>query len=156
MLKDKQLRDPARFLAFGFGGGLAPRMPGTVGTVIAIPLFWVVADLPIGGYLGCVLLAVGIGIWVCDDAARYLGVHDDPSIVWDEITGYLVTMIGFSPDGIWWLLGFLVFRAFDIGKPWPISWADRHVCGGFGIMLDDILAGLMACATLHALQLVLP
>ena len=154
-MKGQLLRDPARFLAFGFGAGLAPRMPGTFGTLVAVPLFWLVADLPAAAYLGCVLLVVGIGIWVCDDAARFLGVHDHPAIVWDEVAGYLITMIGFSSDGVWWLAGFLVFRVFDIWKPWPIRWADRHVGGGLGIMLDDVLAGLMACATLHVLRLLL-
>jgi len=154
-VKESVLGDPLRFLALGFGAGLVPRMPGTAGTVAAVPLYWLVEDLPIGGYLGCVFLAVGIGIWICDETARFLKTHDHPSIVWDEVTGYLITMIGVPTGGGWWLLGFVAFRVYDIFKPWPIAWADRHVHGGLGIMLDDVLAGLMACASVHLIRLFL-
>ena len=85
-----------------------------------------------------------LGVWICDRTARDLGVHDHPAIVWDEVIGYFVTMITAPPGWVWIVAGFALFRLFDILKPWPIRWIDRHVHGGVGIMLDDVLAGVFA------------
>ncbi|MCC5810815.1 MAG: phosphatidylglycerophosphatase A [Ectothiorhodospiraceae bacterium] len=151
-LKGKaNLANPVHFLALGFGSGLAPRAPGTVGTIAAIPVFLALSWLPLAWYLLATALVCAAGVWICDRAARDFGVHDHPAIVWDEIAGFLVTMIA-VPAGIGWvLLGFVLFRLFDILKPWPIRWLDRHVHGGFGIMVDDLIAGLFALVLIHLL-----
>lgn len=138
------LRNPIHLLAFGFGSGLAPKAPGTFGTLAAIPLYLLMADLSLPIYLGLILAGSLLGIWICSRASQDLGVHDHGGIVWDEIIGYLLTMAFAPPGWIWMLVGFLLFRFFDILKPWPIRWLDRHVSGGFGIMLDDLLAGVFA------------
>jgi phosphatidylglycerophosphatase A len=143
------LRHPLGFLGFGFGSGLAPVAPGTAGTLAAVPLYLLLRDLPLGSYLAVVALLFLVGLPVCAYAARRLGVHDHPAIVWDEIVGYLVTMIAVPPGLVWIVAGFVLFRFFDILKPWPIRWCDRRVPGGFGIMLDDLLAGLFSASLLQ-------
>ncbi|MCK8517310.1 phosphatidylglycerophosphatase A [Methylonatrum kenyense] len=148
-----RLSQPVHFLALGFGSGLAPRAPGTFGTLAAIPLYLLIAGLPLAAYLVLTLIACVAGIWICGRAARDFGVHDHPAIVWDEIAGFLVTMIA-APAGVLWIvLGFLLFRLFDILKPWPINWLDRRVGGGLGIMLDDIVAGVFAAVALQVIVL---
>ncbi|VAW82419.1 Phosphatidylglycerophosphatase A [hydrothermal vent metagenome] len=140
--------DPIVWLAFGFGSGLAPRAPGTAGTLMAIPLFLLLDQLTFTGYLLATTFITLIGVWICGYASRVLGVHDHPGIVWDEFAGFLIAMTA-APEG--WtgiVAGFALFRLFDIWKPWPVSRADREVRGGLGIMLDDVLAGLMAAAVL--------
>jgi phosphatidylglycerophosphatase A len=146
------LRDPGHFLALGFGSGLAPRAPGTFGTLAAVPLYLLCAQLPLYVYLLAVVAAFVLGVYLCGRTARALGVHDHPGIVWDEVVGFLVTMM-FAPPGWWWIvLGFAAFRLFDIWKPWPIRALDRSVHGGLGIMLDDVLAGLAAALCLEILH----
>ena len=140
---------PVQFLAFGFGSGLAPKAPGTAGTVLAIPLYLVIAQFSLLQYTAVVLVAAVIGVWICGVASRQLEVHDHPGIVWDEFVGFWITMWALPTDWIWVLAGFAVFRLYDIVKPWPVSVLDRRVGGGFGIMVDDVLAGVMACLTLH-------
>ena len=140
---------PVQFLAFGFGSGLSPRAPGTAGTLIAVPLYLLVADWSLPLYSLFIVLSAALGIWFCDVASRELAVHDHPGIVWDEFVGYWITMWALPTSWTWIVAGFVVFRIFDIVKPWPISQLDRKVGGGFGIMIDDIVAGLLACATLH-------
>ncbi len=147
--KPTPFRSPVQFLAFGFGSGLSPRAPGTAGTLAAVPLYWLVADWSLPWYSAFVLAAALLGIWICGAASRELGVHDHPGIVWDEFVGYWITLWAVPVDWVWMLAGFVVFRVFDIVKPWPISHLDRKVQGGFGIMIDDILAGVMSCATLQ-------
>ena len=139
------------FLSLGFGTGLAPKAPGTFGTLAGIPLYWLLQPLPLAGYLAVTLLLGLLGIWLCGHTARALGVHDHGGIVWDEIVGLLITLIAVPPDWRWLLAGFLLFRLFDILKPWPIRWLDHRVGGGFGIMIDDVLAGLFALICLHGL-----
>jgi len=142
------LSDPTLFLAFGFGSGLAKKAPGTMGTLTAIPVYWLFAQTNVFVYSLLTLIVTVSGIWICDSAARKLDEHDFGGIVWDEIAGYLITLwlVPFSWQAM--VLGFILFRIFDILKPWPISWADRKVCGGLGIMLDDVLAGVLAGAVL--------
>ncbi|MCB1706419.1 MAG: phosphatidylglycerophosphatase A [Halioglobus sp.] len=142
-------RHPVQFLAFGFGSGLSPKAPGTAGTLVAIPLYLLIAQWSLLHYTAVVLLAALAGIWICGAASRQLQVHDHPGIVWDEFVGFWITLWALPPDWGWVLAGFVLFRLFDIVKPWPISVLDRRVGGGFGIMIDDILAGVMACVTLH-------
>ena len=150
-IKPTLLKSPVQFLAFGFGSGLAPKAPGTFGTLAAVPLYWLLSQLDLAYYSLVVLAAGLVGIWICDQASRQLRVHDHPGIVWDEFVGYWVTMWALPADWIWMLAGFIAFRIFDIAKPWPIRWCDRHVHGGAGIMLDDILAGLFSLALLQLL-----
>ncbi len=146
-----RLSDPVHFLALGFGSGLAPHAPGTFGTLAAVPLYLLLAGLPLWIYLAVTAVACTAGIWICDRAARDFGVHDHPAIVWDEIAGFLVTMIAAPAGVIWIVAGFLLFRFFDIFKPWPIGLLDRRVQGGLGIMLDDLLAGVYAAMVLQIL-----
>ncbi len=132
------------WLAVGFGSGLAPKAPGTFGTLAALPLVWVMSLLPLWGFILLTLLASLVGIYLCDKTAKDCNQHDHPSIVWDEFAGLMITFIGISFTWQSALVGFLLFRLFDILKPWPISWLDKHVHGGLGIMVDDLLAGAMA------------
>jgi len=141
-------KDPVLFLAFGFGSGLVPRAPGTAGTAAAIPLYLWFSQYPLTIYLALVFLVSITGVWICQQASARLGAHDHPGIVWDEFAGFLVTMIPASASWIWVVAGFVLFRVFDIWKPWPISWADRELKGGLGIMLDDLLAGGVAAVIL--------
>ena len=148
-LSPRLLLHPVDFLALGFGSGLVPKGPGTAGTVVAIPVYLLVSRLPVNFYLALVAVLFIVGIPVCAHAARRMGVHDHPAIVWDEIVGYLVTMVFAPPGWLWIVAGFVLFRFFDILKPWPIKWFDSKVGGGFGIMVDDLLAGLAAAAVLQ-------
>jgi len=141
-------KDPLLFLAFGFGSGLMPRAPGTAGTAAAIPLYLWFSQYSLTIYLALVILVSVTGVWICRQASARLGVHDHPGIVWDEFAGFLITMIPAYSSWIWVVAGFVLFRLFDIWKPWPISWADRQLKGGLGIMLDDVLAGGIAAAIL--------
>ncbi|WP_394752473.1 phosphatidylglycerophosphatase A [Crenothrix sp.] len=138
------LTDPVLFLAFGFGSGLAKKAPGTCGTVAAIPVYLLFAQTPLLVYSILTIILTLIGISVCGIAADKLGEHDFGGIVWDEVAGYLITLwfVPFSWQAT--LVGFVLFRIFDIIKPWPIKWVDQKVHGGFGIMLDDVLAGIFA------------
>ena len=155
-LSPRLLLHPVDLLALGFGSGLMPRAPGTAGTVVAIPVFLLVQSLDWPLYLALTALLFVAGIAICRHTARRLGVHDHPGIVWDEIVGYLVTMTLAPAGWPWIVLGFVLFRFFDVLKPWPIRWCDRHVHGGFGIMLDDLLAGLFAAGVLQLLVMYLP
>ena len=145
-------RSALHWIAFGGGAGLAPRAPGTAGTAVAIPIYAGLATQPLAIYLLTAVLAAAAGIWICGRTARELGVHDHPGIVLDEIAGFLVTMTALPFDWPWIAAGFVVFRILDAAKPWPISLADRKVGGGLGIMLDDVIAGALACAALHAVR----
>ncbi len=143
------LRDPRHLLSLGFGAGLAPRAPGTAGTLVAIPFFLLLAPLPWYAYLLVVAAAFVLGIYLCQHTSEALGVHDHSGIVWDELVGYWITMFLLPPSWPWIIAGFVLFRFFDIVKPWPVKVADTRVTGGFGIMFDDLLAGLYALACLH-------
>ena len=143
------LLHPAHLLSFGFGSGLAPVAPGTFGTLAAVPLYWLLNQGSLSLYLATLVIGALAGIWLCGYTARVLGVHDHGAIVWDEVIGYLITM-ALAPAGWAWMAwGFVLFRLFDILKPWPIRWVDRHVGGGLGIMLDDVIAGLMGWLVLQ-------
>lgn len=150
------LRDPAQLIAFGFGSGLAPKAPGTFGTLAAIPLYLLLAQLPLAGYLLATLAVIVIGIWASDVTCRRLGVHDHSGIVIDEFAGFFVTMAVMTPTLPSVVAGFLLFRLFDVLKPWPISVLDRRVHGGVGVMLDDLAAGVLAAAVLWLLAAWLP
>ncbi len=149
-LRHLALRHPPALLATGFGLGLSPVAPGTVGTLLGIPLALAIAPLPVLAQALLLLALFALGVWVCADTSRRLGVHDHGGIVWDEVVGYLIAVAGLPPTALWLGLGFLFFRLFDIWKPWPIRILDRRLKGGLGIMLDDVLAGLYAWICLQA------
>ena len=140
------------FCACGFGTGAARYAPGTFGTAAGIPFYWLMQGISLPLYLGVTLILFIVGVWICGRTARALGVHDHPGIVWDEIVGFLVTMTLAPPGWVWWLSGFILFRLFDIVKPWPIRILDQRVGGGFGIMIDDVLAGIYAAVCLQLLH----
>ena len=154
------LTSPVHLIAFGFGAGLAPRAPGTFGTLVGIPFWLAMSGLPPLPYIIATLAMFVLGCWVCGRSADMLGVHDYGGIVFDEVVGYLITALPMlpgsglaSPHG--WMgiaLAFVLFRIFDIAKPWPIRLLDRHVGGGFGIMIDDVLAGVFAAVSMVALD----
>jgi len=138
------LTDPVHFLAFGFGTGLSPWAPGTVGSFPGMLLFWLTLDLGLYVQLGIAAVLIAAGIWLCGESARRIGVHDHGGIVWDEIAGMYVTLF-LAPVSIAGFAGaFLLFRLFDIVKPWPIRDLDHRLRGGLGIMLDDLAAALYA------------
>jgi phosphatidylglycerophosphatase A len=143
------LRDPVHFLAFGFGSGLSPKAPGTMGTLVSLPFVSALMWLPLWIYLCCILMLSVLGIYLCGESARRLHAHDHPGIVWDEFVGMAITMIAVPFSWLNLLVGFFLFRGFDIFKPWPIREADHRLAGGLGIMLDDVIAGLFACVLLH-------
>ncbi len=143
-LSSKVWQDPIYFIAFGFGSGLMPVAPGTWGTVAAVPIYLLLANSPWGIYVTLTLAAFLMGVLVCDKVSSEMGVHDYSGIVWDEIVGYLITMF-WAPLNIWWMIiGFVLFRIFDIWKPQPIRYIDKNIRGGLGIMLDDVLAAIPA------------
>lgn len=150
-VREVALRTPAGFLAFGLGSGLSPAAPGTLGSVLALPLAlgWIwLSPIWVAPLLG---LAFLLGIHLCGVTTRRLGVHDHSGIVWDEFVG-MWAVLAFTPaDWRWWLAALVLFRIFDIMKPWPIKWVDRRVAGGFGIMLDDVMAAGYAVVVLRLL-----
>lgn len=150
------LGTPIHFLAFGFGAGLSPLAPGTVGTLVGLPFWFLLDRLPVEWYCGALVALFLFGVHVCGESARLLQVHDYPGLVFDEIVGFLIACLPLLPAlndsalPMWagLILAFVLFRFFDVLKPWPIRILDRHVGGGFGVMLDDACAGLAAAAVL--------
>ncbi len=143
-LPKKVLTDPVNFLAFGFGSGLAPLAPGTVGSLPGVLLFWLTLDFGLYVQLGVAAALIVAGIWICGESARRIGVHDHGGIVWDEIAGMYVTLLAAPVSVAGFALAFGLFRLFDIVKPWPIRDLDHRLGGGAGIMLDDLVAALYA------------
>ncbi len=142
-------RNPIHFIAFGFGTGAIPFAPGTFGTLIAIPFYLLMQSLAPLTYLGITLLITIMSIWICNKTSNDIGVEDHQGMCLDEIVGFIVTMF-YAPHGWQWiLLGFLLFRLFDIWKPWPIRLVDQQIHGGFGMILDDVLAGIASCIILQ-------
>jgi phosphatidylglycerophosphatase A len=142
------LTDPVNFLAFGFGAGLSPFAPGSVGSLLGVLLAFATIDLPLGWQIGVAIGVTASGVWICGESARRIGVHDHGGIVWDEIAGMYITLLVAPPTVTAWVLGYLLFRAFDIVKPWPIRDLDHSIDGGLGIMLDDLVAALYAAILL--------
>ena len=150
------LSNPSLLIAFGFGSGLARWMPGTFGTLVGVPIAYLLCGKSVATWLVVVAVLFAVGVVACDRACRHLKTHDHRGVVWDEIVGYVVTM-AFVPC-VWYLfvLGFFAFRFFDIIKPWPISLIDRKVHGGFGVMIDDVVAGLFALLVVHGFNALSP
>jgi phosphatidylglycerophosphatase A len=137
------LSRPAHFIAFGFGAGLAPVAPGTFGTLLALPLYWLLQPRvePLE-YLLLVTVLFGLGVWACEVTGRAIGVHDHGGIVWDETVAFLLVLF-FTPATLpWQAAAFALFRLFDILKPPPIRHFDRTLKSGFGAMFDDLVAAL--------------
>ena len=142
-------QNPLYFIAFGLGSGAMPFAPGTFGTLMAIPFYLLIQPLSLSAYLIIIAGFIIFSMWICERASRQTHVHDHPGMCIDEFAGFFVTMIH-APRG--WLaivIGFLLFRLFDIWKPWPINWLDKNVHGGIGMVLDDVVAGLVACAIMQ-------
>jgi phosphatidylglycerophosphatase A len=144
---------PAHFIAFGFGSGLSPFAPGTVGTLLAWPLFWILSPrLPPVMLLGLIAALFAAGIWACGATGRALGQSDHGGMVWDEIVAFMLVLFFTPPGVVWQIVAFVLFRFFDIVKPAPIRRIDRTIRGGFGVMFDDAIAAfytllVMALAT---------
>lgn len=145
------MRRLALLLATNGGLGYAPFAPGTVGTLAGLPAFWLLAGLAPGAYVGVWLLLTAVAVWAAGAAGRHFGVVDDGRIVIDELCGYLVTVAFLPWNWTTALLGFLCFRVFDILKPPPVGWIDRRWKNGFGVVADDLAAGLYGAAALRLL-----
>ncbi|MEP6897308.1 MAG: phosphatidylglycerophosphatase A [Rhodanobacter sp.] len=151
------LATPAGWLACGFGSGLTPVAQGTFGSLAALLPWLLLRQLPLAAYLIVLVAGFIIGVWACNIAGNALGVDDHRSLVWDEFIGQWIALLPLLLPALlpargfaWWMLvaGFVLFRLFDVWKPWPISWLDRHLKGGMGVMIDDVLAGIFAALAL--------
>ena len=149
-IRPSLLKYPPVFLATGFGSGLSPVAPGTVGTLVSLLLFFFVKNTGWPLLAICVVAFI-MGIWLCDRSSEKLGMHDHGGIVWDEFVGMWITLLWVPLSLSTVVLAFLLFRLFDILKPWPIGYLDKRVHGGFGIMIDDVIAGIFANVCLHLL-----
>ncbi|HIF73897.1 MAG TPA: phosphatidylglycerophosphatase A [Porticoccaceae bacterium] len=149
-------RNPIHFFAYGFGSGAVPKAPGTAGTLVAVIMYLLLPQISPLIYVSLLLISFVFGVWICGKTAQDIGIKDPSGIVWDEFVGYWITMF-MAPSGwIWVIIGFVLFRLLDIVKPWPIKWADKQIGGGMGIMLDDVLAGIMAALCMQAIVILLP
>lgn len=148
----RHLADPVHLLALGFGSGLAPFAPGTFGSLVGLGLALAVVPFGPGMQLVAALIVTVAGFWICGASARRLGVHDHPAIVWDEIAGMMIAMLAAPPGWRGAVLAFVLFRLFDVWKPWPIREIDHGMGGGAGIMLDDVLAGIFAALALLSIR----
>jgi phosphatidylglycerophosphatase A len=147
-LRRKVLTDPVNLLAFGFGTGLAPIAPGTLGSLLGVALAWWTLPLAFEVRLMVAIALIVFGVWLCGESARRIGVKDHPGIVWDEIAAMYLLLLVAAPEITAWAAAFLFFRLFDIWKPWPIRDLDHRLAGGPGIMLDDLAATLYAAVLL--------
>jgi phosphatidylglycerophosphatase A len=146
------LSHPAGWIATALGAGLSPKAPGTAGSLVALlPWWFLLREAPPGAYLAVLVAGFLLGVWSCGVCDRRLGLHDQGALVWDEVIGMWLVLFVAPPQWWWMIVGFVLFRLFDIWKPWPVGWADRRVHGGVGVMLDDLVAG---CYALVVLQLI--
>ena len=150
---DSVWRNPIHFIAFGFGSGAMPIAPGTFGTLMAIPFYLLIQNFSPLVYLGILITAIILGMWICDVTERDIGVHDHSGIVWDEFVGFGLVMFCAPKGWRWILLGFLLFRFFDIWKPQPIRWLDQNTHGGIGTVVDDLIAAIPALIIMQLLKL---
>lgn len=147
---------PAHFIALGAGSGLAPKAPGTFGTLFALALYHLLAlALPPVFIAFLAIPLFFIGVWACDVTGRHLGVSDHGAIVWDEVVAFL-PLAAISSASLWLqAVAFVLFRLFDIWKPYPIRLVDRNVKGGMGVMLDDVMAAAYAYVSFIAFVIVM-
>ncbi len=147
--------NPWHILSTGFGSGLFPIAPGTAGSLAALPFCYLLSltDAPVKILI--IILSLFIGIYACQKTTDAIGVDDHGGIVWDEFVGMFISL-SFVPNTLGWLIaGFVVFRVFDIWKPWPIRYIDAKLNGGLGIMLDDVIAGLFSLGILEIIKTIL-
>jgi len=140
---------PEHWLAFGFGAGLSPVAPGTMGTLVAIPIYLLLSNLSTAFYVIAVAALIAVGVWACGKVVEDSADQDPPAIVWDEVVGFLVAMTAVPMGLPWIIMGFLLFRLFDIYKPWPVDWAQERFSGGLGIIADDLAAGALTWIVLQ-------
>ena len=145
----KDLLNPLHFLSLGFGSGLLKPAPGTWGTLAALPVWYLFANVSSVLYAVIMVITFIFGVYLCGYTAKAMGTHDHSSIVWDEFVGVWLALFLVPVTWIGVFLAFVFFRLFDIWKPWPIAYFDKHVHGGFGIMIDDVIAGIFACCCTH-------
>lgn len=148
----KTFTHPLYFLALGFGSGLSRWMPGTMGSLAAVPVFLLFQPLGLIWHLAIVLVALVAGIFICDWVAKDMEIKDPGCIVWDEFVGLWITYLMLPSQWYWVVIGFVLFRIFDIAKPWPVSWFDKELKGGLGIMVDDVAAGVYSLLCLQLLH----
>jgi len=153
-IPDSIWKNPIHFVAFGFGSGAIPVAPGTFGTLMAIPFYLALSHTSSLFYLAILLIITWGSIWICNKTSLDLGVHDHQGMCLDEFVGYFVTMFHAPQGWSWILFGFILFRIFDIWKPWPIRLVDEKIHGGFGMILDDILAGVYSCIVIQLVGLI--
>lgn len=142
-------RNPIHFVACGFGVGTLPWMPGTFGTIVGVVLYLMLAKLSLIPYLLITFILLVAGVYLCGRVNRDFGTDDHPAAVWDEIASFPVVMIAIPCQWYFILIGFILFRIFDIWKPWPIRWVDKNIHGGIGVMLDDVIAALFSWVILY-------
>ncbi|XOD70296.1 MAG: phosphatidylglycerophosphatase A [Sodalis sp. (in: enterobacteria)] len=148
-----KLSDPYHLLATGFGSGMFPWMPGTVGSLAAIPFWCLLLLLPWQFYLLAIIFSIFLGIYVCHQTALDMGVHDHGCIVLDEFIGMWIILTVLPVHNWQWILtGFLLFRLLDIWKPWPICWLHCKVHGGIGIIIDDVVAGISTVCVIYWIE----
>jgi len=151
------LRNPAILLATWFGAGLMPKAPGTWGSLAALPFAWIIVHFGGSDSLAAACLIIyAVGVWAANRTIAVTSIHDPGLVVIDEVVGQWIVLLFTPLDPLLYLLGFGLFRLFDIFKPWPVSWADRQVEGGTGVMLDDVLAGIYGLAVISIVQFILP
>ncbi len=142
------LSHPAHFFALGFGSGLAKKAPGTFGTLVGFPLFWLISNYSLSAQLLIIASLFLVGIYFCGKTGKDLGVVDHGAIVWDEIVAIMLVLAITPLSYFWWFVAFCLFRLFDIWKPYPICYFDAKLKNGFGVMFDDLLAAVYAILVL--------
>ncbi len=147
------LAAPGVLLATWFGAGYLPKAPGTWGSAAALPLAWGIVEVAgLQGLLIATIVVFVTGVWAANDYMARSGVDDPGPVVIDEVAGQWMVLAVVPLDLAWFLVGFALFRLFDVAKPWPVNVMDRNIKGGFGVMLDDIGAGVYAAAAAYGLQ----
>lgn len=154
MLLQSIWRNPVHFIACGFGTGAMPFMPGTFGSALGVVLYLMLTQLSLTTYLIAVFLLLAVGVYLCHATNNDFGIEDSSAIVWDELASFPIVMIAIPLTWYYVLAGFLLFRIFDIAKPWPIRWFDETVHGGLGVMLDDVIAALLSWVVLYIITLI--
>lgn len=151
-----RLSNPIHFLAVGLGSGLSNVMPGTMGSLMAIPLWLLFYQLPVVLYWVLIVVAFVFGCFLCQKTSDDTHTHDSGHIVWDEFVGMWITLFFIPQISLLWItIAFITFRVFDMAKPWPIRWFDKKVPGGFGIMIDDVIAAVFSSLVVWGLSFVI-
>jgi Phosphatidylglycerophosphatase A and related proteins len=151
-----KLTNPIHFLAVGLGSGLSPIMPGTMGSLMAIPLWLLFYGLTPMLYWVFILVTFIFGCFLCQKTSDDTHTHDSGHIVWDEFVGMWITLFFIPQISILWVtIAFVAFRIFDMAKPWPIRWFDKRVPGGFGIMVDDVIAAIFSSLSVYLLTFII-